>query len=71
MAISDEEYIAFLQSLETLSTKPYDADQLLEMLGSYRTSIVGYPYAFSLASSCLDRATCHACVHTTTGRLKG
>ncbi|KAI9438318.1 Smg-4/UPF3 family-domain-containing protein [Lactarius indigo] len=28
----DEEYIAFLQSLETLSTKPYDADQLLEML---------------------------------------
>ncbi|KAF8273587.1 Smg-4/UPF3 family-domain-containing protein [Lactarius quietus] len=28
----DEEYVAFLQSLETLSTKPYDADQLLEML---------------------------------------
>ncbi|KAI0267309.1 Smg-4/UPF3 family-domain-containing protein [Gloeopeniophorella convolvens] len=28
----DEEYIAFLQSLETSSTKPYDADQLLEML---------------------------------------
>ncbi|KAI0299343.1 Smg-4/UPF3 family-domain-containing protein [Multifurca ochricompacta] len=28
----DEEYIAFLQSLETPSTKPYDADQLLEML---------------------------------------
>ncbi|KAH9064533.1 Smg-4/UPF3 family-domain-containing protein [Lactarius vividus] len=28
----DEDYIAFLQSLETLSTKPYDADQLLEML---------------------------------------
>ncbi|KAH9039962.1 Smg-4/UPF3 family-domain-containing protein [Lactarius hengduanensis] len=28
----DEEYIAFLQSLETLSTKPYDTDQLLEML---------------------------------------
>ncbi|KAH9000616.1 Smg-4/UPF3 family-domain-containing protein [Lactarius hatsudake] len=28
----DEEYIAFLQSLETLSTKPYDGDQLLEML---------------------------------------
>ena len=33
IAIPDEEYIAFLQSLETLSTKPYDADQLLEMLG--------------------------------------
>ncbi|KAI9464082.1 Smg-4/UPF3 family-domain-containing protein [Lactarius psammicola] len=28
----DEEYIAFLQSLETLSIKPYDGDQLLEML---------------------------------------
>ncbi|KAH9990204.1 Smg-4/UPF3 family-domain-containing protein [Russula compacta] len=28
----DEEYIAFLQSLEAPSTKPHDADQLLEML---------------------------------------
>lgn len=28
----DEEYIAFLQALETPSTKPYDTDQLLEML---------------------------------------
>ncbi|KAI0252763.1 Smg-4/UPF3 family-domain-containing protein [Lactifluus subvellereus] len=28
----EEEYIAFLQSLEAPSTKPHDADQLLEML---------------------------------------
>lgn len=28
----DEDYIAFLQSLEAPSTKPHDADQLLEML---------------------------------------
>ncbi len=32
---SDEEYIAFLQSLEAPSTRPYDVDQLLEMLGSH------------------------------------
>jgi len=29
----DEEYIAFLQSLWAPSTKPHDADQLMEMLG--------------------------------------
>ncbi|KAN0109074.1 Smg-4/UPF3 family domain containing protein [Russula decolorans] len=28
----DEDYVAFLQSLEAPSTKPHDADQLLEML---------------------------------------
>jgi regulator of nonsense transcripts 3 len=35
------EYIAFLQSLESPSTKPHNADQLLEMLGmSHRTYII-------------------------------